>query len=297
MAKRITSFDVAELAGVSQATVSRVFSSSSSIVSEEKRQRVLKAAQELGYHPSAIARSLSTQRTDIIGIVIANLASPFYPYVLEKFLQRFQQMEKQVLLFTAAPNQDIDEILPHILQHNVDALIVTSATLSSEMANVCMRADTPVILFNRYVLDANVSAVCCDNVEGGRAVANAMLDNGHRRLAYIAGQSNASTNVDRGKGFADRLRERGVTAWLQEDGDFSYDSGYAAATRLLARDDRPDAIFCACDDMALAAIDVARTEFGLNVPEQLSVAGFDAYRCAVAVLFTDDHSPGGRFDG
>lgn len=274
MGKQITSIDVAELAGVSQSTVSRVFSPSSN-VSDDKRERVLKAAQELGYLPNAIARSLTTQRTNIIGLVMANLTSTFYPYVLEKFLQRFQSMDKDVLLFTAAANQDIDDILPHILQHRVDALIVTSATLSSEMADECVRYGVPVILFNRYVLNSNANAVCSDNVEGGRQVANLLLDTHHQRIAYIAGQPNASTNSDREKGFTDRLRERGITDWLREEGDFFYDSGFEAALRLLKRNDRPDAIFCASDSMALGAMDAARYELGLRIPDDLSIVGFD----------------------
>lgn len=274
MDKRVTSIDVAKLAGVSQATVSRVFSPSTN-VSEEKQERVLAAARQLGYHPNAIARSLTTNRTNIIGIVMANLTSPFYPYVLEKFLRNLQDMDKQVLVFTAAGNQIVDDIMPLVLQHRVDALIVTSATLSSEMADECAGYGIPVVLFNRYVLDAEVSAVCSDNTEGGRSVANLLLDTGHQRLAYVSGQVNASTNSDREKGFLDRLRERGVVDVLCEEGDFSYESGYQAASRLLALENRPDAIFCACDNMALATIDVARHEFGLHIPDDLSVVGFD----------------------
>lgn len=274
MVKRVTSIDVATLAGVSQSTVSRVFSELDK-VSPDKRQRVLEAASELGYVPNAIARSLTTQRTNIIGIVMANLTSPFYPYVLEKFLQRFRDMDKQTLLFTAAPNQDIDDIIPHILQHRVDALIITSATLSTEMADECLRYGIPVILFNRRIPASHANAVCTDNVEGGRNIANLLLDTGHQNIAYISGQPNVSTNTDREKGFSDRMRERGVIEWLREEGDFFYQSGYDGALRLLSRPDRPDAIFCASDNMALGAMDAARYGLGLRVPEDVSIVGFD----------------------
>ncbi|MCA9904622.1 MAG: LacI family DNA-binding transcriptional regulator [Anaerolineae bacterium] len=274
MAKRVTSIDVATLAGVSQSTVSRVFSDMDNI-SPEKRRRVLDAANKLGYIPNAIARSLTTQRTNIIGIVMANLTSPFYPYVLEKFLQRFRDMDKQTLLFTSAPNQDVDDIMPHIMQHRVDALIITSATLSTEVADKCLRYGIPVILFNRYILNSNANAVCTDNVEGGRIIANLLLDSGHQNIAYISGQPNVSTNTDREKGFSDRMRERGMTEWLREEGDFFYQSGYDAAIRLLSRPDRPDAIFCASDNMALGAIDAARYSLGLRVPDDVSIVGFD----------------------
>lgn len=274
--KRITSIDVARLAGVSQSTVSRTFSPSEKYsVSSKSRQKVLAVAQQLGYKPNAIARSLSMQRTNIIGIVMAYITSPFYPYVLEKFTERLQALGRQVLLFNAGPNQEVDDILPLVLEYQVDGLIITSATLSSEMVDECVQHGTPVILFNRYVLGANVSAVCCDNDQGGRAVANFLLDTGHKRLAYIAGTQNTSTNIDREKGFTDRLRERGVLEWQHVQGNYTYEAGYEATKRLLQRHDRPDAIFCANDIMALGAIDAARFEMGLKIPEELSIIGFD----------------------
>lgn len=274
MAKRVTSIDVANLAGVSQSTVSRVFSEPDS-VSEAKRQKVLSVASKLGYQPNAIARSLTTNRTNIIGIVMANLTSPFYPFVLEKFLEHFKAMDRQMLLFSAAPDQHIDEIIPHILQHRVDGLIITSATISSEMADTCLDFGIPVILFNRYVHNSRANAVCTDNVEGGRQVANFLLDMGHQRIAYIAGQTDASTNIDREKGFIDRLNERGVRDVMREQGDFFYQSGYDAAVRLLSLDNPPEAIFCASDNMALGAMDAARYAMGLKVPEDVSIIGYD----------------------
>jgi len=193
---------------------------------------------------------------------------------LEKFLQRLQELDRQALLFTAAPNQDVDDILPLILQHHVDALIVTSATLSSAMAEECARSGTPVILFNRYALDTNASAVCADNVEGGRQIANLLLDTGHERLAYIAGTINTSTNNDREKGLTERLKERGYLHWQREQADYTYESGYEAAYKLLTRQTPPDAIFCANDIMALGALDAVK-HLNFAVPDDVSVIGFD----------------------
>jgi DNA-binding LacI/PurR family transcriptional regulator len=269
----VTSHDVARLAGVSQSTVSRTFSRSD-LVSQETRDRVLAVANELAYQPSAIARSLSTRQTNIIGIVMADITSPFYPYVLEKFTARLQEMGRRVLLFNAAPHQDVDEILPLVQQYRVDALIVTSATLSSAMAEECIRQGTPVIMFNRHVLGSSASAVCCDNTEGARLAANVLLDSDHRRLAYIAGSPNTSTNAEREKGFFDRLRERGIANAPRAQAAYTYDSGYEAALHLLDQDDPPDAIFCANDIMAMGAIDAAR-HLGIAVPDEVSIMGFD----------------------
>jgi DNA-binding LacI/PurR family transcriptional regulator len=274
MSKRVTSIEVAQRAGVSQSTVSRVFGANGLGVSEEKRQRVLEAARAMGYHPSALASSLSRQATNTVGLVMANMTSPFYPYVLEKFLLRLQAMERQALLFTVAPTQDVDDVLSLVFQHHVDALIVTSAMLSSRMAEQCYAWGLPVILFNRYGMGAHVDAVSCDNREGGRRTADVLLDAGHERLGYIAGTPNTSTNIDRERGFTERLRERGVTLHRRAQGDFTYASGAVAAAALLASPDRPDALFCANDIMALGAMDAARAH-GLRVPHDLSIMGFD----------------------
>lgn len=274
MAKRVTSVDVARLAGVSQSTVSRTFGVDSSIA-PETRDKVRAAADQLGYAPNAIARSLITNRTNIIGIVMASITNPFYPYVLEQFIAQLQQMGRQALLFTPAPDQDVDDVLPLALQYRVDGLIVTSATLSSEMVDECARHGTPVVLFNRYILGANASAVCCDNVEGGRLVANLLLNSRHKRPAYMAGNPDTSTNIDRERGFTDRLRERGLTDVQVQPSVYSYQGGYEAALRLLRGSNPPDAIFCANDIMAMGAMDAARSELGIAVPDELTIIGFD----------------------
>lgn len=274
MTKRITSLDVARQAGVSQSTVSRVFSTNSPNVSAKARAKVLQAAAELGYQPNAIARMMSTNRTNIIGIVMANITSPFYPYVLEKFLQRLQAIERQTLLFTASENQSVDDILPLALSYQVDGLIITSATLSSDMAEQCAQSGTPVILFNRTVQNTTVSAVCADNFAGARLIADVLLDAGHERLAFIAGTPNTSTSQEREKGFFGRLRERGYTKRQYAHGDYTYESGYEAAKELLSHRNPPDAIFCASDIMAIGALDAIR-EHGLLIPDDVSVIGFD----------------------
>ncbi len=274
MPKRITSIEVAQHAGVSQSTVSRVFSEDSPNVAEKTRNRVLKAAHELGYRPNVIARMMSRRETNIIGIVMANMTSPFYPYVLDKFLQRFQALDKQVLLFTVAQGQLVDDILPLVLQYQVDALIITSATLSSDMADECARTGTPVILFNRTVSDSHVSAVCADNVKGGRMIAEYLIKTGHQHIVYMAGPANTSTNNDREQGFKTYLREQGIRDWMRVQADYTYESGYAVATELMQSDTTPDAIFCANDIMAVGAIDAIRAQ-GLQVPDDISVIGFD----------------------
>jgi DNA-binding LacI/PurR family transcriptional regulator len=271
--QKITSVDVAKLVGVSQSTVSRTFSNDKS-VSPRTREKVLEAARKLGYTPNAIARSLITQQTNIIGIVMSNITSPFQPYVLEKFVQELQKLGRQALVFSTGPNQEVEDLLPSVLQYQVDGLIITSATLTSAgMAEVAQQR-RPVVLFNRHMAGKTISVVCCDNVEGGRTVANLLLDTGHKKFAYIAGNTNSSTNRDREKGFSDRLWERALIKPEKAQANYTYESGYAAAERLLCRDNPPDAIFCGSDIIALGALDRAR-ELRIKIPDDLAIVGFD----------------------
>jgi DNA-binding LacI/PurR family transcriptional regulator len=271
----LSQIDVARLAGVSQAAVSRTFTPGAS-VAEETRSKILAAAEQLGYRPNAIARSLIQKSTNMIGLVVMRFTNPFYARMIRDFTRALQEQGYWTLILNIAQNKELEETLPMALQYQVDGLIITSATLSSKLADECMRSGTPLVLFNRYATDQHSNVVRCDNLEGGRLVADALLDAGHARLAYIAGEEATSTNRDREAGFINRLRERGYRLHYRESaGDYRYEPGIAAANRLLQRDDPPDAIFCANDLIAMGVLDVARRKLNIQVPEQISVIGFD----------------------
>jgi DNA-binding LacI/PurR family transcriptional regulator len=165
--------------------------------------------------------------------------------------------------------------MPNLLQYQVDAIVLTSATISSAMTRICASRDTPVVSFNRYVPGLEIHAVSSDNIAGARQVADFLVTTGHERLAFISGQRDATTNRDRQTGFATRLKQLKIRSYTQEEGgDFSYEAGYATAKRLLRRTTRPDALFFACDVMAVGGIDAAR-EIRLSVPENVSIVGYD----------------------
>src|ERR1700722_4509485 len=237
---QVTAEDVARTLGVSQSTISRAFSMTASI-SDEMKLRVIKAANKLGYRPNVIARSLITRRTNMVAIVMANLIDPFYPVVLDELVQQVQARGFQTLLFVPPSEQAVDDIMPNLLQYQVDAIILTSATISSAMARICAARDTQVVSFNRYVPGLQIHAVSSDNIAGARQVADFLVTTGHERLAFIAAQSDATTNRDRRTGFVSRLKELGMRSYSQEEGgDFSYEARYTATKRLLRRTTRPD---------------------------------------------------------
>jgi DNA-binding LacI/PurR family transcriptional regulator len=143
------------------------------------------------------------------------------------------------------------------------------------MASVCATQQIPVVLFNRYIPGLKVAAICCDNVAGGRAVAEYLYGTGHVRSAYVGGEPDATTNLDRARGFAERLQELGAALHAHEvGGAFSYAAGYDATDRLLRQNTRPDSIFFASDVMAVGGIDAIRAA-NLRVPQDISVVGFD----------------------
>ncbi len=133
----------------------------------------------------------------------------------------------------------------------------------------------PVVLFNAKVQNDWVASICSDNVGGGREIASLFIRRGAKRFAYLAGKRGNMASDDRLAGYVGRLVEEGVGDVAITYGNFSYEDGYKAACELLSRSERPDAIFCANDLMALATLEAGRTEFGLHIPGDLMVAGFD----------------------
>jgi DNA-binding LacI/PurR family transcriptional regulator len=272
-ASHVTAEDVARVLGVSQSTISRAISVTASI-SERMKLRVIDAANALGYQPNVIARSLVTRRTNIVAIVMANFVGPFYPVVLDELAQHIQARGFQTLLFVPSAGQHVDDVLPKLLQYQVDAVVLASATLSSAMARACAARKTPVVLFNRYVPGLEIHAVSGDNIAGASRVAELLFKQGHRHPAFVAGQPDATTNRDRQQGFVSRLSKFGIHCIREEAGEYSYEAGYDAGKRLLRNRKRPDAVFFACDVMAFGGIDAFR-EAGLGVPQDISVVGYD----------------------
>lgn len=269
----ITSADVARRARVSQSAVSRTFTSGAS-VSESTRAKVMKAATELGYRPNALARAMISGRSRLIAIVAAYLDNHFYPIVVEQLARAVQRRGYQLMMFMTEPGRQ-DEVVQKILQYRVEGIVMASATLSSTLARQCAETGIPVIMLNRIVNTSPASSVVSDNAAGGEQVADFLLRGGHTRIAFMAGAEDSSTNRDREGGFRSGLARRGVTPFARVVGGYTFSGAAAAMRELLKPRIRPDAIFIANDHMAFAAMDVARAEFGLRIPDDISIVGYD----------------------
>ena len=273
--KKVTSLEVAKLAGVSQSAVSRVFTPGAS-ASKKTNEKVLSAAAELGYRPNILARSLITGKSRIIGLVVSHLDNYFYPEALELLSNALQKKGYHVLVFMASKTSgNIDDVVDEILDYQVDAIILASIAMSSNLTNRCVAAGVPVMLFNRGQDDDRFSTVTSDNFLGGQKVARFLIAGGHKRIGYIAGWEGASTQHDREAGFIEELKQHGSSLYAREVGNFNQDEARQATRKMFSKKEIPDAVFVASDDMAFAVMDVIRFELGLKIPEQVSVVGYD----------------------
>ncbi len=271
--------DVGRLAGVSSSAVSRTFTPGAS-VSAKTRASVLEASRKLGYRPNAIARTLTTKRSRMIAVVVSYLQNQFYPSVIEALSQELQRHGYHILLFVSDGHEvgkpEVDDLLLQVIQYQVDGIVLASVTMSSRLANDCQAAGVPVVLFNRTASIRHASSVTSDNYRGGGIAAQALLDSGCKRIAYIAGLEDSSTNQDRERGMNDTLQRQGRRLFARVVGNYNFEQAKAATCALFASSDsRPDGIFAANDHMAIAALDSLREVLKLRVPEDVAVVGFD----------------------
>ncbi|MEM9709652.1 MAG: LacI family DNA-binding transcriptional regulator [Pseudomonadota bacterium] len=271
--KRITSQDVAEKAGVSQSAVSRVFTPGAS-VSKKMEARVRAAADELGYRPNVLARSLITGRSRIIGLVVSYLDNQFYPDALERFSRALQETGYHVLIFMSREGENLDQVIQEILDYQVDGIVTASVSMSDELAARCAAAGKPVVLFNRGQEDTHLSQVTAANRAGGRKVADCLVKASHKRIAHISGWLGSMTGRDRAAGFAEGLAEAGLEPVAMQDGAYQWHRAAEAARAIMA-EAKPDAIFVGNDVMAFAVMDTLRFELGLDVPGDVAVIGYD----------------------
>ena len=271
---KITSLEVAKLAGVSQSAVSRVFTKGAS-ASAVTVQKVKKAADKLGYRPNVLARAMITGKSHIIGLVVAYLDNQFYPEALERLSNALQAKGYHILIFTA-PNSidDIESVVRDLMDYQVDGIIAASVSMSSSLAALCTKAGIPVVLFNRGQPGSGLSAVTSANVKGSYRATQALIDAGHSRIAHIAGWSGSLTGTDRQQGFENAIANAQLIPFAIVDGMYDRDIAADAARQLMSSTSHPDAIFVGNDHMAFAVIDTIRF-LGFTIPNDVSIIGYD----------------------
>jgi len=271
----VTIKEVARRAGVSVATVSRVYNHSHR-VREETRVRVRHTAQRLGYSPHGAARSLVTNRTHTIGVLLPDLYGEFFSELIRGIDQTAQARGYHVLLSSARSQVESLEPALRSMRGRVDGLILMTPDLDAAAAGRSLPAGFPVVLLNGPPSDAACDSFGIANFDGARSMVRHLASLGHRRIAIICGAEQNFDAAERLRGYRTALVELGLDRdpGLELPGDFSEAAGHAAARRMLERDLRPSAVFAANDGMAIGALSAFR-DAGLRVPDDIAVAGFD----------------------
>ena len=274
-----TSYDVARHAGVSQAAVSRAFQAVSPI-SADTRARILASAAALGYQPNAVARSLITKRSGLAGVLLTEATQRDTPEVLIMLAQSLLLQGFQPLLFPCTDENQGSAALHKALSFGVDGVVSCVSLSEADLAQASVR-QRPVVLFNRHSEATHVLQVACDHASAAQLLASRLFAAGHRRFAVVTGPADAPVSALRVGSFLARLSQLGIGHVLTFEGDYHYESGHAAAMKLLAApplralSPRPEVVFCANDAMALGVLDAARFALMLRVPSDVSVVGFD----------------------
>ncbi|SOE08634.1 LacI family transcriptional regulator [Hoeflea halophila] len=266
--------DVAERAGVSRAAVSRTFTAGAS-VSPGMRKKVEKAASELGYSPNALASSLTTGRTKLIGLVSNNFHNPIFLEVFDRFTRGLQDRGLRPLLVNLSDETDPAQSIRMLRQYSVDGVVVASSTLPPGFAKAFRDAGIPVVnSFGRYASSPDVHVVGIDNVECGRMAARELVRRGYRDVGFLGGPESATSTQDRLRGFIEELqRHPGVRTRHSFAAAYSFNAGRAEMLRCL-KDRTAEAYFCGDDVLSIGALS-AVTGTGLSVPGDIGLIGLN----------------------
>lgn len=288
----VTLKDVAALAGVSRSAVSRTFTEGAS-VSVRTRHKVQQAAEELGYSPNALASSLTTGRTKLIGLVSNNFHNPLFLEVFDLVTRGLQDRGLRPLLANLTDETDPGNSVRMLRQYSVDGVIVASSTLPADFAVAFRDAGIPVVhAFGRYSPTPEVDIVGIDNNGAGRLAAQTLIARGYRRIAFLGGPELATSTQDRFAGFMEEVAlHPHVEASHSFAADYTFHSGRHEMLRLL--EDRPaEAYFCGDDVLAIGAIS-AITDSGLSCPGDIGIIGLNDMEMAgwESINLTTIHQP------
>ena len=281
--KGITSVELAKLAGVSSATVSRAFSADSSM-KPATRVRILALADEHGFRPNAMARVLNNNQSRLVALVVNTVANPAEAEGLDQLIQRLQQQERMPLVLRCADHEDRSQLMRIASTYQVDHVVLYSDAVSIDDATRIFHSAIPIIASSEPLEGRAVSDVRLDASAATSEIVEHLVAQGRRQFVYLSGRASSHVDKQRMAWFAAALARHGLGFDIVEHGDYTYESGYKEAALLLRRL-RPDAIICANDLMAIGVKDAA-TVLGFKVPEELAIVGHDG----VALASWDGHS-------
>lgn len=271
-----TIYDIARLAGVSTATVSKVFNQRGSI-SEETKKKIMQISKELNYQPSVVASALTGKKTYTIGLLIPDLVNPFFAEMTRNVEDRAHELGFNLVICNT--DNDMQKEMTYIQllrQKSVDGIIIATGVRNDKLLKELVHEQIPIALIAREMSVLTASTVLVDDFAGGYGAASYLAGLGHKRIAVIAENLSLASSKERVKGYRYALEEAGLVydeAYVKES-DFSLEGGSRAASELLDEAEPPTAIFACNDLLAIGAIQAAKQR-GIRIPEQLSIVGFD----------------------
>ncbi|WP_319518344.1 LacI family DNA-binding transcriptional regulator [uncultured Martelella sp.] len=274
--KFVSASDVARRAGVSRSAVSRTFTEGAS-VAPKTRARVMKAAEELGYRVNLLARTLHKQRSDLVGLVGANLSNPYISAQVDALTAALHGNGLQCMLLNlAGAEEDVENALAKLLEYRVRTVVLLSGAVPDTLVRLAAANGTRLVLINRPLPDniGRVDQIEADSAAGGALAAERLIAAGCRNVAVVLSASRTSAKLARAEAFIRVMAENNipVTEWSQ--GRNTYETGIEAAHGLLSAPGI-DGVFGVTDEIALGVMNTARHELGLSVPDDVSVIGFD----------------------
>jgi LacI family transcriptional regulator len=279
LVSELTLEDIAKKAGVSRSTVSRVVNNHPN-VSPEVRKRILKTIQSTGFHPNAAARSLASQRTWMIGLVIPRSVSsfftdPFFPQLTQGIAFACNNNNYTLSLFLVGNKEDEEKIFPRISRRGLlDGILIQAGSSEDKLIDQIAKSNVPMVVVGRPFEPEGISNIDVDNVSAAISATRHLIDLGYKRIGMITGSRTSAVTIDRREGFYKALRAAGRKADedLIIEGDFTEDSGYVAMQKIIK--DKPDAVFAQSDIMAVGAMRAVQ-DAGLSIPEDIAFVGFD----------------------
>jgi LacI family repressor for deo operon, udp, cdd, tsx, nupC, and nupG len=288
-----TIHDVAKLAKVSIATVSRVMSGADP-VNPKTQQRVLEAMEKLNYRPNGLARNLRSQKANVIIALVPDIKNPFFSEVLRGIEDGAREAGFNVLIGSTDGDRDKTKAYMTLLDESRADGIILTTTQTDQAFLEEFASRSPVVLACEYLPGSDIPSVSIDNESAARKITKHLLALGHTRIAHIMGPSNVVLCQARLQGYRQALHQHGIMEdeLLIQEGDYSLESGYLITRKLLSINRIPTAIFAANDEMAIGAMKAIR-EYGLQVPQDISVVGFDDINIAsyVSPALTTIHQP------
>jgi LacI family transcriptional regulator len=278
--------EVSRRAGVSIATASRVLNRSSHPVAEKTRAKVLAAAEELGYSPSALARALVTQRSRIIGVIVGDIVDPYFAEITRGIEDVGAKAGYLTIVCNADRRTELEqEQLRLLIDYHAEGVIFAGSGYAAdergaELGALVDRARSRGMnVLSLATRDLECPRVLVDNRAAAFDLTDYVISLGHRRLAFIGGPAGLYTSSQRLEGFRAAAEDAGLAVDAVYDGDFTYDLGHAAALRMLAAPELPDVVIGANDETAIGAIAALR-QAGVSIPGDISVAGMTDTRLA-----------------